>query len=724
MKKVELNEWGFINEEDLSFLDRLKLARMTKGKVDDHVFKIFNREPQFLRDYEKIYFAKYLSNAYSFYENGDDIYVAPSSADEKKLIEYFVPTDSKESTISETYEQNGIGYRNLRVYNLLPGVKYKLIRGRGLSGYPSQDKPWELIASKLDLDSKNLIDFYQKSRKFLGIKLCNYAFQCYDQKVTWEDFEMMINNYIKGLAVIGVKNGDIVPICVTSRVEAVALYFACDTIGATTFFIDPNETNVDTINNYFKRFNSKITFVTCKDVEKINMASIDTGISKIFVLSPSDSLDVNDSSISDFSKKYISENTVEFNINDKVNSFKSFVETGKEYDGIIEYCNDNSHISLITSTSSSTGEPKLIELSRENIMFELETIKKTTSIHLGPNGINMQTVPFKYPYGFVVSTLISPYVGKTAGLTPDFSLTDYLKFFEMYKPTYIHVVPSLVKNIVKNPKVQDWDWSFLRYIICGGDKYETAGKEFANNWFREHNSKAQVKDASGAAEVTAGQTAATVGKYNVESVGKPMRGTVVKVIDEQGKELPYGHIGRLCYSGGNVMQRYNGDAAKTAEIRKVDADNNPYIVTDSYGFIDNEGFVYMCGRDRDFFITFPKGKPPYKVYTDFVEKIINTCDEVFDCAVVKKPDDVMDSVPVAYIVLKDDSKVDEYDSIIAKIRNICIAELDSCAVPLRFNIVTSLKIKPSMKTDKMYYTSLAQAEYELEKEKGLGEYSK
>ncbi len=717
MKKSDFISFTYINEEELSLVDRLRLAKMTKEKPDSMMLILFNKQPNFLREYEKVYFAKYLSRECSFYEKDDDVYVAPNNMTNQQLKDFFIPSGSEETTVDELYESIGLGYRNLRVYSVLPGIKYKLIKGRGLTGYPSQDKPWQLLSNKLDLDSNNLIDFYDKSRKLLGPKKCKYAFQCYDQKVTWEEFKDMVDNYTKALVSNGVKEDDVVPICITSTVEAVALYMACDAIGATTFFIDPNETNVDAINAYFNRFDSKITFSNCKNLKKIKEATKGTSISKVFVTSPSDNIDINDPNLKYYSRDYVTENTVPFEEDDMVKSFAKFKESGMNYDGEIKYCHNNRHISLITSTSSSTGEPKLIELSRENIMFELETIKRTTSIHLGPNGINMQTVPFKYPYGFVVSTLISPYVGKTSGLTPDFSLDNYLKFIKMYKPTYIHLVPSLVKNIVKNPETQDWDWSFLRYIICGGDKYETAGKEFANKWFKKHNSKAEVKDASGAAEVTAGQTAATVGKYNVESVGKPMRGTIVKAVDEEGNELPYGHIGKLCYSGGNVMQRYSGEPEKTDEVRKTDENGKTWIVTDSYGFVDNEGFVYMCGRDRDFFITFPKGKPPYKVYTDFVEKIINTCDEVFDSAVVKKPDDEMDCVPTAYIVLKNNVPPEQYDSVINKIRDICFAELDSCAVPVKFNIVESLKTKPSMKTDKIYYINLAQAEYEEEKNK-------
>lgn len=719
MKLDELIESTYVNEEDLSFRDRLKLSRLSKEKPSDTLLALFNKQPNFLRDYEKVYFAKYLNKDYTFYKNGEDVYVAPEDTKEEELSRYFIPTGSEKHASSELYETMGIGFRNLRVYSVLPGAKYKLIKGKGLSGYPSVDKPWELFGSKIEINSNNLLDFYRKSRKFLGPKKCKIAYQCYDQKVTWEELEEMINKYIKALSAAGVKENDVVPICITSTIEATALYFACDTIGATTFFIDPNETNKETINKYFNRFNSKITFATCADLEKIKESASGTNISNIITISPTDSMDPNDN-ISKYSKEYIKKYTVPFEENDLVSSLGTFIRNGEKYTGDINYCYDNDHISLITSTSSSTGEPKLIELSRKNIMFELETIKKTTNIFLGPNGINMQVVPFKYPYGFIVSTLITPYVGKTGGLTPDFSLQDYAKFFDMYRPKYVHTIPSHIKHMAKNEDPIMKDLTYMDFLVSGGDKFEAAAKDKCNQEMARRGSKAKVKDCSGMAEITAGITAATVGKYNIESVGKPMLGTIVKAVDENGKELPYGHVGKLYYTGQNVMQRYNNDEEKTNEIKMTDKDGVTWIVTDSYGFVDNEGFVYMCGRDRDFFITYPPGRPPFKVYVDFVEKVLNSCDEVFDCVVVKKPNDITDCISRAYVVLKPGIPEEKYDIILDHLYSECREKLDACAVPEKIEIVPSLKLKPSMKTDKNYYIKLAEQEYEEEqKVKGL-----
>ncbi len=703
MKKYELVRYSFYNEEELSLLERIRLSKLTTREDISTVARRFNVNADGCSIYQIVYFSRYLNNHYSFYLVDDEVYVAPAKATKADLKSFNVPETSVEESADEFYISIGIGYRENRQYKCLTGVRYRLHKGRTMSGYPSVDIPWHMKKNEVRISPNSMLEFFSKSRKKNGVFNCKYAFRVYDQQVTWEEFEVIVYKYASSLKTLGICCGDIVPVCVTSTVEASALFFACDLIGAITFFVDPVETNVAMMNSYFNRFGCKLTFTTCRNLEKVKSAVSGSSIVTIVVISPEDSFkDI--LSLSEYSKKYIRENTVAYEESGCVISLSSFINLGKNNSANVVLCKDNSLITLLTSTSSSTGEPKLVELSRENIMFELESVKETTMIHFGPKGINMQVVPFKYPYGFVISCLISPYVGKTAGLTPDFSLNDYVKFFDMYKPVYLHTVPSHIRNMLVNEELQDKDMSFLRFLVSGGDKFDTFAKKEANVWLKNHHSKASVKDGSGMAEVTAGITASTVGKYNIESVGKPLLGTIVKAVDSEGNELPYNHVGKLYYSGRNVMQRYNGNEQQTKKVRIVENDGTVWIATDSYGMIDKEGFVYMCGRERDFFITYPVGRPPFKVYIEFVEKTISDVDSVVGCCVVKKPDKVMDCVSVAYVVIKEGANS---DNVVASIKERCKDSLDECAIPVDFIVVPELKVSASMKTDKKYYEKLA-----------------
>ncbi len=699
MKKEDLKQWGFIDEEKLSLLDRLKLARMTKGRVEEHIFKLFNREPQFLRDYQKVYFAKYLSDNYSFYaDENDNIYTAPAFSTPEQLQEYFVPSNCERKITADIFKENGIGYKNLRVYSVVPGIKYKLIKGHSLTGMPSFDRPWAIESENYEFKYNDLLDFFEAGRsKLLSSE---QAFQCYDQKMSWTKFKEKVNDYMRALAANNITEGDKIAVCTQSIIEPVALFFAAYKLGAATMYIDPDNTNIHNINKYLNTFNSKVLFTTPQYVNSIKEAKKDTNVQKLVVLTPGEELK-KIADLSEYSKEYLQKIDIPYMRDDTIISEMDFINQGKEYNGTIKKCANNNNLALLTSTSGTTGNPKIVRLTGKNIMAEMMYLKRSTHLELGPQGINMQVVPFKYPYGFVISTLLTIYGGKTSGLCPDITPSNYLKFIKMYKPTYIHAIPSFFKNMFEDSEVDDL--SFVKHAVSGGDFYDSQSIKAANEAFKRHNSTAQIKNGFGSAEGTGCVTAQTFGKYNFESVGKPLTGITVKIVDKDGKELPYDHIGNIRFTGGNVMFGYDGDEKNTADV-KITEDGKEWILSDAIGFMDREGFLYICDRERNLFITYSDTGSPFKVYPNYIKNVINEVDGVEESIVVKAPDDNRILVPYAFVSIKDG-----YDSneVMQKVRQKCELELDKCAIPVNYEIVNEIKVKESGKEDVNYYENTA-----------------
>ncbi len=707
----ELRQYSYVNEEELGFLERVRLHTLCKGLRNETIAKLFNTTPKSMLDVELIYVSKYLTRDYSFYVQGNNLYIGPTELTPEQRKEFNIPLEAEKKSSDEVYKTNGLGYRNLRVYDIKPGLKYKLIKGKSLTGYASIDKPWALFSEKVKLKNETLFDFFKESRNFLAE---SNSFKCYEQNAAWKEFETMVNNFTASLIASGVQKGDHVAICMHPSIEAVAIFFAADALGATSFFIDPENTSIKNMNTMFTRINSKIVFTNNKFADDVHEAMAGTNIRKVVAIKPLSTLDRNN--ISDFTREYLDKNDVNYTENNDVESLDKFFADGISYrDKIDDYkCYDNDTVSLITSTSGSTGEPKLPKLTRKNLMYELAYIKKTTHIDIGPGGVNMQVVPFRYPYGFVISTLLSIYVGKTAGICPDLTPNNYIEFLNLYKPTYIHAIPSFYKNMMNDKRMENADLSFLKFAVSGGDFYDYESIVETNEFFKAHGSKAKIKNGSGSAEVTACMTAATVGKYNIESVGKPLVGTTVKVMDENGNELPYGHMGTLYYSGGNLMDGYYNDVENTSKVKFTDSNGVEWLITDSIGFIDNEGFVYMCGRARNFFITYGENGAAYKVYTQQVERIIKTCSGVRDCIVVKQDDDSRMLVPKAYIVPEPNVDIEKLTD---EINYKCRMELDKCAVPTSIEYVDYIKQTEARKVDIQYYELLANEEQEKGKRK-------
>lgn len=714
MNLEKLKEYEKINEERLSLTERVALHRLTKNGSNS-VIKIFNKNPDYLRTFEMIYIAKYLSKEYAFYEFEGKIFVAPKEASEEILKDFGVPIGAISKNVDDTYTENGLGYRNLRVYNIIPGVKYRLMKGKSLTGYASIDRPWAMQKEEYKIKEKNLLEHFTNNRSKL--LACKEAFKCYDQTVTWEAFEQMVDKYTRALAASNIGQDDVVPICTQSIVESVALFFAADSLGASTFFIDPDDTSIENINKYLNRFNAKIAFTSTKYVENLRKAIIGTSLTNVVAISPKESMP-KDKELSNYTKEYIEKNDAEVTYDETVISLDNFVKKGSTFTGEIKKCEDNDHVALITSTSGTSGEPKLVKLSRNNIMHEMEFLKRTTHLDFGPKGVNLQVVSFKYPYGFVISTLVTLFAGKTSGLSPDITPENYVKFIEMYHPTYIHAIPTFFKNMVKDKRLENMDLSFLKFAVSGGDFYDYNSIVEANNFFEKHNSKAKIKNGFGSAEATACVTAATVGKYNAESVGKPLNGINVKIVDKDGNEVPYGHLGTICYSGKNVMLEYDSNQEETDKVKISDKDGVEWIVSDSIGFVDVEGFVYISDRERNLFTTYGKNGGAFKVYPNGVRLVINTIEGVEDSLIVKKPDPKRDLVPYAFIKIKEGYNQKE---VLNRVKEICSKQLNKSAVPVGYDIVPEFKVKESGKINYKLYEKMAEEAVSFDEDEKITE---
>lgn len=106
----------------------------------------------------------------------------------------------------------------------------------------------------------------------------------------------------------------------------------------------------------------------------------------------------------------------------------------------------------------------------------------------------------------------------------------------------------------------------------------------------------------------------------------------------------------------------------------------------------------MDGRERRFFITFDELGSPYKIYCDYVQKVIaETVPEIAECAVVQRPDETRSLVPVAFLCAKSVSQFDAES--LQNIQSLCQQKLQRCAVPVEFIPIETLPLTVAGKVD-------------------------
>jgi acyl-CoA synthetase (AMP-forming)/AMP-acid ligase II len=132
-------------------------------------------------------------------------------------------------------------------------------------------------------------------------------------------------------------------------------------------------------------------------------------------------------------------------------------------------------------------------------------------------------------------------------------------------------------------------------------------------------------------------------KRLTSSIGRPLPDVAVKVVDEQGEELPPGEVGELLAKGPRVMSGYWRDEQKTAQVMTPDG----WLHTGDMGWIDEEGYIYLSGRGDDMIIRGGENISPEEV-----ENVLGSHPKIEEVAVTGVPDPEWGQQPVAFVVLK------------------------------------------------------------------------
>jgi acyl-CoA synthetase (AMP-forming)/AMP-acid ligase II len=130
------------------------------------------------------------------------------------------------------------------------------------------------------------------------------------------------------------------------------------------------------------------------------------------------------------------------------------------------------------------------------------------------------------------------------------------------------------------------------------------------------------------------------------TVGQPAEGHEVKLIDEQGREVPPGGTGEVVGRSGGMMSGYHGQPEKTVEAEWHDAKGRRFIRSGDIGRFDDEGFLILLDRKKDMVIS-----GGFNVYPSDLEAVLRAHAAVADVAVVGVPSATWGETPVAFVVL-------------------------------------------------------------------------
>lgn len=504
-----------------------------------------------------------------------------------------------------------------------------------LTGYASIDKPQNIGYS---FAAKHPI--IPNMSVYSSLKLLNLlygdkeAINCLDLTANYDQLFSDAITISRALKELGIRKGEIVSVCMPNYYQAVATFLACNRIGAVTTFLNTGST-IGEICNYLNEFESSV-FINFNQTREYNQQIKEkTNVRYIVTLNKENlnSLNIdNDYTITG------NDNFINFN------SLGSIAKYQKK--GIANISGKDN--SLILFTSGTTGKPKSVILTNENIIAAGIYLKNSSHVK-SLNGDNtLVCVPFSYPYGFVTSTIMTLLSNKKAILAPDINKYTVSYYLEK-RPNIIFGSPALLDLIMKNTS-KNQDLSSITTFISGGDFLTPSQSKRGKDFFESHGAKnVEMGNGSGNAETVSCGTNPTGVEIKPETAGKILVGTSAIIVDpDTMEEKKYNEEGLLCVSGKHVFKEYykNPEATSKAKFMR---DGKVYFKTGTLGFIDEDGYFTLTGRDSRFYIMSSLNK----VYCDRVQMLISYIDCVKDCAVVKVPDEEQLYVSKAYVVLND-----------------------------------------------------------------------
>ncbi|EXJ85953.1 hypothetical protein A1O1_06322 [Capronia coronata CBS 617.96] len=245
-------------------------------------------------------------------------------------------------------------------------------------------------------------------------------------------------------------------------------------------------------------------------------------------------------------------------------------------------------VALVLHTSGTTGRPKAVPLTHRNLTRTMQNIQNT--YELTPKDRTMLVMPLFHVHGLLAGFLAPLKAGGSVIVPPSFSARSFWDDFITYKANWYTAVPTihqiLLKNPPPNPKPE------IRFIrSCSSPLSPKTFQEL------EQTYGAPVLEAYAMTEAAHQMTSNPLphkGKRKPGSVGIG-QGVEVKILDDEGNEVPQGTAAEICIRGENVTKGYlNNEKANKEAFTK-----GGFFRTGDQGKKDEEGYVYITGRIKE-----------------------------------------------------------------------------------------------------------------------------
>ncbi len=295
----------------------------------------------------------------------------------------------------------------------------------------------------------------------------------------------------------------------------------------------------------------------------------------------------------------------------------------------------NEDLAALLYTGGTTGRSKGVMLTHEGLYYTGHAAHESAYVP----GITraLGTLPLSHAYGILITLagMHNPEQG-VGVLLRWFDPDAFLALIPEHQIQISAVVPSILQILLTYP-LEEHDLSTLQQVSSGGAPLPP---EVEAEFCRRVPS-VSIRQGYGLTETAALISTNPVGSERPGSVGKPVPGTTVEIVDDAGNALPPGSPGEIVASSPGVMQGYWRSPDTTAEALR-----DGRLFTGDVGYVDDDGYLYIVDRKKDLII-----RGGFNVYPRDVEDALVAHPAVAVAAVVGRPDSRHGEEVIAFVSL-------------------------------------------------------------------------
>lgn len=498
------------------------------------------------------------------------------------------------------------------------------------------------ISKEIDADKyPSIVDVFEQSTATYAntVSYINMG-----KSITFAELDKLSKDFAAYLQSIGLKKGDAVAIMMPNLLQYPVALFGVLRAGMTVVNVNPLYTARE-LQHQLNDSNSKAIMIVENFACTLSEVIADTAIEKVLLTSIGDMLPTVKKWAVNFAIKYVKKMVPSYNL-PEAESFLSALNVGasKTYTRPAITGKD---LAFLQYTGGTTGVSKGAMLTHKNAVANLEQVASILKPAVVPGKEFVVTaLPLYHIFALQANCLAFVKYGcPNLLITNPRDMPAFVKVLKKYPFTIITGVNTLFNGLLNTAGFSDIDFTNVKISLAGGAAVQ---KSVAERW--KATTGHVLLEGYGLTECS---PVVTVNHPSLKtykgSIGMPVPSTEIKLVDDDGNEVPLGESGEMLVKGPQVMLGYLNREEATKEILK-----DGWLATGDVARCDEEGFFYIVDRKKDMILV-----SGFNVYPNEIEDVSAMHPDIIEAAAVGVPHESSGEIVKVYVVSENEALTED-----------------------------------------------------------------